>query len=430
MDIYSSDYMLFMTEAYNEAYNEQLLYEAGGKSGDVYKINYYLRDNLQNKYVAPILQKARNRTLIIDFVAKFLDKHHEVFAEPGPIHSFVFGKNETDFFYDLFGLSAEKILEILKELEKETYNGRITPVIASLVIRAPHKLLFTSMIIESLQKEYDDIVEACEYLWAFCEYPILYAKQWRLGVNEEVMRYTLEHLPGKFKIVNKKLYTLEALLKYDASSALTPYKESMKNDGADHLSLDFIYRIRNQFKSTLVNISNQYYDNISANNTQHTNVSEFDDGTKADQDGVNTNISHTVDKTVAKFASGEINGPIVRVIAEGAQIDKGNLSGYLSQIFATKNNQVAKFVEILITYYFTKQNVTTITNGEFLNFALALFRSIATSKDPMLNDLRKILDFWMYDIINIKEAYQRPATITAYSRGVFNYFVFMIAYYN
>ena len=446
MNVYSNDYALFMEDAYNEAYNEMIeyfrkypdwLFEAKDDDGEddgsnaVYKINYYFRDNLQIKYVTPVLQKARNRNLIIDFTAKFMDDHHQALSAPGPVYSFTFGKNETEFFYELFGINDVELLRLYDNMINETYYGKISAFITGFIKNAPHKLLITAILIDALQNGYDDIVEACEYLWAFCEYPILFNDYWKIGVNEEVMKHTIEHLPGKFKIVTKKLDTLLKLLKYDANSAISPYKEPMRVSGADHLYIEVTRRMRNQLKSTLKNIARLYYKNAEENNTQHQSVTEFDDGTMADQDGINSNIAQAVEKTVSKFASGEINSTMVRIVAEYSQIDKGNLSGYLAQIFATKNNKVGKFVEDIITLYFTKNPAnTSLDSKEFINFGLALYRSIGTSKDTLMAELRQILNFWMNDIINIQSAYNRPATITNYTRGIFNYFVMMIKYYN
>lgn len=414
-----------------EADDEEDEEEEKEVSNAVYKINYYFKKNLQEKYITPILEKRRNRDLIMDFTAKFIDDHHTALSAPGPMYSFTFGKPETSFFYNLFNLTEDMILDIYANVIKETYYGKISSTINGFIVNAPHKLLITGMLVDAFQHEYDDIVECCEYLWSFCEYPILFKKFWSIGVNEEVMKYTIEHLPGKFKIINKKLTTLQALLKYDSNTAIAPYKEPMKTDGADHLYINLVRSIRNQIKATFKNIARLYYDNAEKNNTQHQSVSEFDDGTMADQEGINSNISQIVEKTCTKFASKEVNGAIVKACAEMSQVDKGNLTGYISQIFSVKNNKVSKFVENIITAYFTKNpSQTEIDSSEFINYGLAMYRSIGTSKDPLFSEIKLILNYWMNDIIQIRESYSREATIINYTRAIYNYFILMIKHYN
>ena len=81
------------------------------------------------------------------------------------------------------------------------------------------------------------------------------------------------------------------------------------------------------------NISNAYYDNDKINATQHDKTTQFDDGSLADQDGINTNIARIVDNTINKFISGDINSSLAGIAAEANKIDKNNLIGYLNQIF-------------------------------------------------------------------------------------------------
>ena len=271
-------------------------------------------------------------------------------------------------------------------------------------------------------------MECCEYLWAFSEYPILYRDFWPTGVKEDVMDYTIEHLGTKFTI--KKVPNLQALLKYDAHASVANKYELLKS-GVDNAYTDFMYRIRNQFNNRYKNISREYYANNEENASQHIKDSQFDDGKLVDQEGHTTNIAHVVDKTVSHFTTGDINKAMARVAADGSKVDKDNLIGYLNQIFSSKNNKLDKIVENIITIFFTKNpSETTVGTVSFMNFGLSLYRSIGTSKDPLYQEIKNILAYWIYDIINIKQSYSREGTWIAYTRAVFNYIVLMIHEYN
>jgi hypothetical protein len=242
------------------------------------------------------------------------------------------------------------------------------------------------------------------------------------------MNYTIEHLGAKFKV--KQVKNIRDLLKYDATIAVNFYKEQLKG-GADNVYMDLIYRMRTQIQAKFRKISNAYYDNIEKQHTQHNNVTQFDDGSFADQEGHNTISAQIIEKTIAKFAAGEINQSMVRVCANAVQIDQGNLSGFINQISASKNNRMNKLIEDVIMAYFDRNpSATTISSSEFLNFGLSIYRSIGTSKDPILMDIKSILQYWMNDILNIRSMYGREATIISYTRAIYNYFVLMIKYYN
>lgn len=430
-------YHLYMEEFLNEALNEMNLFLENEEDDDseetekeVYKINYYLRDNLQIPYISKVLAKKSVQNSIIEFVGSFLDSHSYQLSTSGPVHMFTFDKKEVSVLYDLFKVNDEMLLAMFDKVVEETFYGKLSKVISGWIIHAPHKLLVTSILIDSIQNNYEDMITCCEYIWAFCEYPILLKKFWQVGVKEDVMNYTIEHLSNKYKIKVNNLKNLQQLLKYDAHSAVQSHMERLRT-GADHTYTDFMHRIRNQIKNTFKNISKLYYDNIKINASQHVNVSEFDDGSLADQSGYNTNISQSIESTVTKFISNGVNTGIAKIAADGSKIDKDTLIGYLNQIMATKDNKIYKLIESIITAYFKKYPTSTSLNtGEFIDFGISLFRSIATSNDSIYQEIHSILMYWMNDIIEITKFYQRPGTISAYTRGIYNYVIFMINHYN
>lgn len=406
----------------------EIFFEDGeGKEG-VYKINYYFRDHIQTPLVTPKLKLEKYRDSIIEFVGKFMSDHDKELSTSGPVHFFSFGDAETQFLYDLFGITAEEIIKFYDEMIKETYYGKISKFFTGWVYNAPHKILITSMLIDGLQNNYEDIIECCEYLWPFCEYPMFYREYWKLGVREDFMNYTIEHLGSKYKV--KKVHNLQELLKYDGHISVTSHAERLKT-GADHTYMDFMQRMHSQINNTLKNISRAYFDNIEKNATQHNQVSQFDDGSLNDMEGHTTNIAQTVESTINKFARGDINNTIVKIAADGSDVDKGILTGYLNQIMSTKNNRLNNLVEDIITAFFNRNpQANSLDSSEFVVYGLALYRSISTSKDPLYQEIRQILDYWMFTIINIRQYYQREGTITNYTRAIFNYIIFMINYYN
>jgi hypothetical protein len=44
--------------------------------------------------------------------------------------------------------------------------------------------------------------------------------------------------------------------------------------------------------------------------------------------------------------------------------------------------------------------------------------------------LKDILDYWVHDVIEIDKDYTREATQIYYRRGIFNYFIMMMKYYD
>lgn len=410
-------------------YEEIEEFDEGGKEG-VYKENFYLRDHLQIPTIRPILQSRKNRDSIVDFVGTYIDEHFKQLTTSGPVFKVTFTAKETSFLYELFKITPERIFELYNEMVNETYGGKISKFYVGWVKNAPHKILLIAMIAESVEFGYDDIIECCEYMLAFTDYPIVYDKYWKIGVNEEIMNYTIEHLGAKYKIRELGLKTLQELLKYDATTTIEFYRNKL-NPCPDNLYNDIIYRLRNQINSKLKNISRQYFANVENNASQHSNVIQFDDGEIAEHEGHASIMASLIDKTINKFGSGDINKSMISIVANRNKTDKSNVEGMIGQIITTKNNRINKFIEDVITYYFEKYpNTDTISSAEFLNFGLGIYKSMGTSKNEFLSDLKNILDFWMNNIIKIQDMYNRAATIIDYRKSIFDYMILMINYYN
>ena len=178
------------------------------------------------------------------------------------------------------------------------------------------------------------------------------------------------------------------------------------------------------------NIANAYYENNEKNRTQHTNVTTFDDGSLADQGGTTANMSQVIDKVTSKFRNSDVDSSMIKVAADSAKVDTSILAGYIHQIYSTKNNRIPEFIETIILSYFAKYpSNSSIISNEYLNFVLALYRSIGTSGNELYQKIKAILAFWMNDIIGIESQYKSPTSRINYTRAVFNYMVLMINRY-
>jgi len=395
-----------------------------------YNETFYLRDNLQIPHLDKVLSKRSGRNAVIEFTNNFKDTHIKELGAPGPIYTFLFGSKETSILYGLFNVSKDVMLRFLEDIVQITYNGKLAQPIYGLVDTVPHKILITGMLVNALQNNYTDIVDCCEYIMAFAEYPMVYKHFWKKhNAKEDVMEYTMEHLPSKFKSKTKNLKTLSSLIKYDINLITTRWAPKLKI-GMDHSYFDYIYRCRTQMKNSLKNIADQYYNNYEKNATQHERIDQTDDGNISAIEGQTAIVGSMVDNTYSRFLSGELNKKIIAISSELTGVDKDNVYRFLNQIFNVRNNRLHDIIENIILSYFTQyKSETTIVSEKFLNYALALYRRISTSNNVSYSEIRKILDYWMFDIIDIKSYYNNEGTITYYTRAIYNYIVFMINHY-
>jgi hypothetical protein len=407
--------------------NEEDYFEESDKK-DYYKENYFIRDNFTSKYISPTLSKPITREKLIRFVGDFIDKNYKELSTSGPVHMILFSKNETSFLYELFNISENMIAELIQQVVDETYAGKLPKPIRGLVDSCPHKLLLTIILSEAIQKDYKDIIECCEYLIAFSEYPLLYRKYWELGVREDIMNYTIEHLVNKFKA--KKVKNIRGLLKLDLEVCVK-FHYNILQSGMDHTFFDFIYRVRGQINNTFKNIAREYYKNDKENATQYSKSGVLDDGSIVDQEGYMSNVSSAVNNTYNKIIVNGVNNRLAKIAAEGNQVDGNNVVTYINQIMLAKNNKLYRFIENIITAYMMKNPTnTSVGSGEFLNYGLSLYKSIRSLKSPIYQEICSILDMWMYEIVNITNYFTRDATIINYTAAIFRYMILIIKYHN
>lgn len=412
---YTEYFLDYLDEAYNEAANEI-------KNG--VKQTYYFKKHLQSNIFDPIIAKRSTVEKIIDFTGVFLDKHAYQLHTPGPTHSFVFGVKEAAPLYELFHIDAPTILEHFNEMTKLAYDENKSKSTFNSIKAGQLKLLIAFINVGAINNKNEELEECCKYLMGFAEYPLAFHHSWRIGVNEQVMNYTIEHLPNKFKI--KKMNNVLELIKHDMDSVFSLCHDRLAT-GVDFQYVEFIYRVKNHLKATFVKLANVYFDNIEKNNTQHLQQLTLEDDELANNDGIGANISQTIDNTYNKFLTNPINPALIKICAEGNKCNVDILTTYINQILNYKDNKVYNFIENMITSYIHRNPANpSIGSGEFITYGLSVYRSIAASKNPVYQELRAIVDLWIFEIIKITDFYQNKGTIINYTRGVYNYMIMMI----
>lgn len=407
----------YLIESYEQSLSDEIAYMESAA-----KVSYHLKETLV-PIVHKVLQSPKNRNAIIEFTGKFIDTNSEQLYAPGPIYSFLFGKNEFEPIYALFGLSEDIMKNECKEVSMKAYDGQLN---MEIIKAGPHKLLIALLVAECIKEGYEDLLTACKYMLGFAEYPILLRKSFPTGVQPTVMIYTIEHLPQKFKI--KKMANLLELLYYDMNGVVNLCKDRVTTE-MDYQYMDFLYRARNQLKATIKKIAKVYFDNIQNNGTLVAQSGIDANGNVTNVDGQYSNTSAVIDKIYAKMQANFIHKAFVKFNAEANSINKDLLETYLNKIYSDPNNKLHKFIENVVIGYFRKTGNTEIISGEFISYGLALYRSIASSKDELYIELRTIVNYWMNDIIHITDSYSNKGTIINYTRGVFNYMIWMMNYY-
>lgn len=391
--------------------------------------SYFMKEQLVDKLRKKMNQTNINR--VLDTAAKFIDSHSRELTTAGPMYGFTFYPKDVEALYDIVGHTPESLVELTKEMiNNHAYEGDgiWSEYRINLLISANHGVLITAFLIWATLEGNADVIDACLYMMSFVYYPMLFRKYWEYGVNEAVMEYTIEHLTSKSII--KRHSTLLTFIKYQANGSYRNYYENMVKQ-LDTSYADFNYGVWSRINAALKKISSSYYDNFNKNAAIIQNQDKNDDGELTDNESISSTVSTIAENTYTKFITSGVNERWAAIAAEATKASKDRLIGYINKVMLDKRNELDKLIEnIIMLYYQNNPGNPKVGSRSFLAYALSLYRSIGTSKDQLKREISKILDIWVYDILEVDREYPREATIIAFRRSLFNYVVLMIHQYN
>ena len=195
--------------------------------------------------ISPHLSHKSIREEIIEFTKDFINKHHVELLDSGPINAFKFTEEDLSFLYTLLKIPDTRYGKIIKNINDP---------------KIPVDTLLISIIIESLNKGYEDLLETAELLLIFNEYPHIFYKFWQKNIiiKEDIMNYTIDKLDSRFIIKREK--NILGLLKYISHPVGEYYKCKIENETDDEyfqIKGHMVTHLNNIFR----NVANKYYDN-------------------------------------------------------------------------------------------------------------------------------------------------------------------------
>ena len=243
------------------------------------------------------------------------------------------------------------------------------------------------------------------------------------------MQYTMDNLSEKFLMKQGKHLFGGLFLSINHSyQFLKPYME----DASDKEIIRFIQRIRNDQKSMIKNICDQYMKNHALGNRVKLS--------KDSQDEIQLDVDSSNNTTKVEIVTVNIvnqiitNGLDLKRVSQCKDIAGIGLSDcrfYLSKIVTDKyTKDIEKFIQSIIFLYLydEKKNKEDINSSHFLVWASELFRK-TNSNNPNIKFIKDTLDKWAEET-GIHNKFKREASRVNYKKAIFWYFILSIQYYN
>ena len=403
--------------AFKESTNDNVILEAT-------KDTYLIRDRLYPLIETALKDPAKERQFS-RLISEFIDRNSERLHTIGPVYLIPFTTVDKDNFFKALGLDPKEVIKLIVSMTKEinedaNWKGiRQNPIFA---------VFYCCIRYYTLHPDKTKLNQSL-IIYALAQYPSVFSNTFKYGTNPAVMQYTVNNLSAKFKI--KQEGHVFGMLNSSIQSSYQFLKPYFR-DGSDKEVIRFISRIRNDQKSLMRKIGNEYYKNHEQGLAVTTAAEVYDNDELIDDVSNNTSVVEEVaSKVVLGITVNGIDTASCQAAARYAQISFVDLRFFLTKILVDKNTTtLTKFIQAILSsfLYEEKGKPNEINDKKFIGFGIALFRR-TNSGNENVKIIKDTLNQWGEES-GIHTKFQRIPSRVNYKKAIFMYIIMCIQYYN
>jgi hypothetical protein len=386
--------------------------------------SYILKNNLYPKIEAVLSTPIGDRKFK-QIVGSYMDRNSAKLHTSGPVYMIPFADTDKAMFFSLFNITAKDV---------QVYVDEITKSISAttdfkLLRNNPIFWIFYCCIRYYHIKKDTKGLNTALAVYALSVYPSVFSVFFKHGANEAVMQYTMDNLSEKYLM--KQGGHLFGGLFLSINHSYEFLKQFIV-DASDAEAIRFIQRIRNDQKSMLKNICDQYMKNYAAGNRVKLTKDSYDD--------VQIDVENENNTTAVEVVSNNIvnqiitNGLDLKRVTQAKSIAGISLSEcrfYLSKIVTVKyTKMIQDFIHAILFIYLYDEHhkKEDINSSHFLVWSSELFRK-TNSNNANIKCIKDTLDIWGEET-GVHEKFKRDASRVNYKKAIFWYFILSIQYYN
>lgn len=387
--------------------------------------------HMMRDYLEPIVQGTlsvpQNDRKFKQEIGNFINRNITKLTESGPMDLIPFGDIDKKTFFDIFKLEDVEVVEKTKEMTKQlNSNAKDFKYLHG----NPILLLFYFCIRYYYLKKDSKALNSALSIYALAVYPSIFSRLFRYGVKKPVMQYTMDNLTDKFLM--KKKGNLFATLVESIQRSFKFLEPNFK-EANDVEVVRFIQRIRNDQKSMLKKIANEYYKNNDKGLAISVNNDIYDDNTPILDDVTNatSQVENISQKVLLPILTNGVDITRAEMAAKICGIGISDCRYYLTMILIDKNSDsLQKFLEsVLFLYlYDAHKRPQDINSSYFLSWGMSMFKK-TNSNNTNIKLIKSTLDIWAEDS-GIHAKYHREASRVNYKKAIFFYILLSIQRYN
>jgi hypothetical protein len=375
--------------------------------------------------IKAVLDTSQGDKKFKQLVGQYMDKNNNKLHTSGPLFMIPFGDIDKAQYFSLFEVTAKEIQTMVDEI-----TGHLSVSSDFKLLKGnPVFWIFYCCIRYYTLKNDDKGLNTSLAIYALAAYPSIFNLFFKYPPNEAVMQYTMDNLSEKYLMKQGgHLFGGLFLSIKHSYNFLKPYMK----DASDKEIIRFIQRIRNDQKSMIKNICDQYM----KNHAQGLRVKL----TKDSYDEVQLDVDSENNSTVVEVAANNIVNQIitngldlkrVSLCKDLANIGLSDCRFYLSKIISVKyTKEIQAFIHSILFLYLYDEHKKRedINSSNFLVWSSELFRK-TNSNNKNIKCIKDTLDKWGEET-GVHSKFKREASRVNYKKAIFWYFILSIQYYN
>lgn len=361
---------------------------------------------------------AKNNSKIVPSVKKYIDRNNDVLFDIGPTKRLVFLETDKDVIFDISGITREEMANTIKECPFIDKNWQISGnsfnTLCTLVIR--------QLSIAGKRKE----LEAVLMYLTLGMYSSVHFKFFPKGEpNENIMAYTVNHLSNKY-LIKQEGSLFKAIYKTAVKSHQT-YEKDLKT-GTDEAIVNYVNNLRIRLDNLIKNIAIQFYKNHEEGNYLNKESDNYEEEGYHITDNTSFAINRIADAVIMRFVSRGIDQALAKKVANMNSVSVSAIRNALNDLLNGKGREIKELVSSILQLYLSDgtNKVDSISGMNFIIFCMNVY-SKSNTNDEAINRIKNLLDEWLEECSPQYRATERLATLSAYRKAIYTYFVFLIS---
>lgn len=391
-------------------------------ASDTREHTYLMKDNYYTR-----LEQALPKTekVLFSYIAKYRDRNIKVLSSPYPDKlNFLMEGEDMKILYKVSNIDKD---EMKKDVSKIKLPGNATKKNS---LNSDYILFILLIRYYMTRKDYDKL-RAITLYFAYCIYGLRFNIQFRpYGANHNVMVYTINNATLKFKL--KEYGSIDRWLTHIFFKSMQTYEDKFQRLSDRDID-ELISALYTRISSAVKNIR-QEYENVIQNKNVTLESDTFIEGTNTElvQKTYTTEIEELSLEYTEEFFSIKPGAKRILYAARASNTAFDELQVTLDKIYDNADiKEMRTFLQCLFTIFFqsiseNNINQVSVKNFKFVQVMDSIFRK-GHSKDKNILMAKDLIDGWLRRGSATFRRTTRIPTIAEYRRGVYMYFLLLIA---